>query len=165
MTNDDKFIIIMCPAFFARVRPVTRNAKPTCMNSTRKPVSSSHVRLIEIPRWATWLVSWLSPTCETGIPFVTPSGLLVATLVELASVDPVPPGSPLFFVTTPTAIRMINVSKDIEKSFFPLDTPVAPFVRHGPRAVVARWKGRYEGCESRALRSRHGEVTETLRSP
>ena len=49
-TNDDRFIIIMCPAFFARVSPVTRNANPTCMNSTRKPVSSSHVKLIEIAR-------------------------------------------------------------------------------------------------------------------
>ena len=46
------FIIIMWPAFFARVRPVTKNAKPTCMNNTRKPVISVQVKLIETPRWA-----------------------------------------------------------------------------------------------------------------
>ena len=41
------FIIIMWAAFFARVRPVTKNAKPTCMNSTRNPVTSVHVKLID----------------------------------------------------------------------------------------------------------------------
>ena len=40
------FIIIMWAAFLARVRPVTRNAKPTCMKSTRKPVISVHIMLI-----------------------------------------------------------------------------------------------------------------------
>ena len=57
MTNDDRFIIIMCPAFFARVRPVTRNANPTCMKSTRKPVTSNHVKLIEIRRCPVSLAS------------------------------------------------------------------------------------------------------------
>ena len=79
----------MWPAFFARVRPVTRNAKPTCMKSTRKPVSSNHVRLIEMPRWPVCVASVCMPACETGT-FVTPgaSGLL-------ASTEPVfvPPGS------------------------------------------------------------------------
>ena len=46
------FIIIMWPAFFARVSPVTRNAKPTCMNNTRKPVISVQVKLMDTPRRA-----------------------------------------------------------------------------------------------------------------
>ena len=79
----------MWPAFFARVRPVTRNAKPTCMKSTRKPVSSNHVRLIEIARWPVCVARACIPAAETGT-FVTPgaSGLL-------ASTEPVfvPPGS------------------------------------------------------------------------
>ena len=45
------FIIIMWPAFFALVRPVTRKAKPTCMNRTRNPVMSSQVKLIDTLRW------------------------------------------------------------------------------------------------------------------
>ena len=49
--NDVRFIIIMWPAFFARVSPVTSKAKPTCMNSTRKPVSNSHTKLTLMRRW------------------------------------------------------------------------------------------------------------------
>ena len=60
------FIIIMCAAFFARVSPVTRNAKPTCMNSTRKPVISVQVKLIETPTCPVWLASVFNPACETG---------------------------------------------------------------------------------------------------
>ncbi len=56
----------MWPAFFARVRPVTSNAKPTCMKSTRKPVMSSQVKLIEIRRCPVSLASLLIPTCESG---------------------------------------------------------------------------------------------------
>ena len=35
------FIIIMWPEFLALVSPVTKNAKPTCMNSTRKPIAGN----------------------------------------------------------------------------------------------------------------------------
>ena len=60
------FIIIMWAAFFARVRPVTRNANPTCMNSTRKPVMSTHVKLIDTPRCALRDANSLMPGWETG---------------------------------------------------------------------------------------------------
>jgi hypothetical protein len=60
----------MWPAFFALVKPVTRNAKPTCMNSTKNPQISSHVKLIEIPSLlsvcAVWLASLFTPTCDKG---------------------------------------------------------------------------------------------------
>ena len=59
----------MWPAFFARVRPVTSNAKPTCMNSTRKPVISSQVKLTDTRRWPVSLASWLMPTWDTGTDF------------------------------------------------------------------------------------------------
>ena len=64
--NDVRFIIIMCPAFFARVSPVTRNAKPTCMNSTRNPVIRSQVKFTETRRCPASLASWLMPTCDMG---------------------------------------------------------------------------------------------------
>ena len=60
------FIIIMWPAFFARVRPVTKNAKPTCMNNTKKPVINVQVKLMETPRWPTSDARPLMPTCVTG---------------------------------------------------------------------------------------------------
>jgi hypothetical protein len=50
----------------ALVRPVTRNAKPTCMNSTRNPVRRVHVKLMDTPRWAVSVASWLIPSCDTG---------------------------------------------------------------------------------------------------
>ena len=64
--NVAMFIIIMCAAFFARVRPVTRKAKPTCMNSTRKPHTSIHVKLIDTPRCPVWFARVLIPTCDIG---------------------------------------------------------------------------------------------------
>ena len=77
ITNAAMFIIIMWPAFFALVNPVTRKAKPTCMKSTRKPVRRSQVKLMEILRWPTSLASWFSPTWETGTS-VVPAGTPVA---------------------------------------------------------------------------------------
>jgi len=53
------------------VKPVTKKAKPTCMNNTMKPVMSSHVKLIEIARWPVVLASALIPTCESST-FFTP---------------------------------------------------------------------------------------------
>ena len=41
------FIIIVCAAFFARVKPVSTSANPACMKSTRTPPSISQVTLIE----------------------------------------------------------------------------------------------------------------------
>ncbi len=57
----------MWPAFFARVRPVTNMAKPTCMKSTRKPVIKSHEKLIDTRRWPdslanAWTPTWLGVT-------------------------------------------------------------------------------------------------------
>ena len=75
--NAAMFIIIMWPAFFALVSPVTRKAKPTCMNRTRKPVMSSQVKLMEMRRCPTSLASWLIPTWDTGTS-VTPEGAPVA---------------------------------------------------------------------------------------
>ena len=66
MANDARFIIIMCPAFLARVNPVTRSAKPTCMNSTRKPVSSSQLKFTDTRRCPVSLASVLMPTCDSG---------------------------------------------------------------------------------------------------
>ncbi len=47
---EPRFIIIMWPAFFALVSPVTKNAKPTCMNSTKKPVMSNQAKLMDTRR-------------------------------------------------------------------------------------------------------------------
>ena len=56
--NEAMFIIIMWPAFFALVRPVTRKANPTCMNSTRKPHMSIQVKLTDTRRRPVSLASW-----------------------------------------------------------------------------------------------------------
>src|SRR6266568_4538910 len=41
-----KFIVMVCAAFFARVKPVSTSAKPACMNITRKPATSVQTKLI-----------------------------------------------------------------------------------------------------------------------
>src|SRR5581483_8168230 len=42
------FFPAMCPAFFMRVRPASRNAKPACMNMTRTAVITTHTVEIAI---------------------------------------------------------------------------------------------------------------------
>ena len=41
-----KFIAIVWATFLARISPVSTMAKPACMNMTRKPVKSVHIRLM-----------------------------------------------------------------------------------------------------------------------
>ncbi len=49
-----KFIAITCAAFLARHKPVSTNAKPACMNMTRKPVTSVQTMLIDTLLWASF---------------------------------------------------------------------------------------------------------------
>ena len=42
-----KFIVIVCAAFLARVKPVSASANPACMNITRKPAMSVQTKLSE----------------------------------------------------------------------------------------------------------------------
>src|SRR5467141_762082 len=55
-----KFIVMVCAAFFARVKPVSTRAKPACMNITRKPATSVQTKLM-----ATVLAS-MSPSGVRG---------------------------------------------------------------------------------------------------
>src|SRR6266487_1007999 len=56
-----KFIVMVCAAFFARVKPVSTSAKPVCMNITRKPATSVQTKLM-----ATVLAS-MSPSVVRGV--------------------------------------------------------------------------------------------------
>ena len=53
-----KFMLIVCIAFLARVKPVSTSAKPACMNMTRKPVTSSQTMLMAIRFWSTMSASF-----------------------------------------------------------------------------------------------------------
>src|SRR6185437_5708208 len=44
------FLPAMCAAFFIRVRPASRNAKPACMNMTRTAVTTTQIVLAAIRR-------------------------------------------------------------------------------------------------------------------
>src|SRR3954452_17813029 len=44
------FLPAMWPAFFIRVRPASRNAKPACMNITSTAVTTTHMVLAAISR-------------------------------------------------------------------------------------------------------------------
>src|SRR3954464_4986518 len=54
MPKMSTFLPAMCPAFFIRVRPASRNAKPACMNITRIAVTTTQIVLAAIRR------SWFS---------------------------------------------------------------------------------------------------------
>src|SRR2546426_2453615 len=41
-----KFIVMVCAAFFARVKPVSTSARPACMNITRNPATSVQTKLM-----------------------------------------------------------------------------------------------------------------------
>src|SRR6266566_550982 len=56
-----KFMVMVCAAFFARVKPVSTSAKPACMNITRKPATSVQTKLM-----ATVLAS-MSPSGVLGV--------------------------------------------------------------------------------------------------
>src|SRR6266436_5027940 len=51
------FLPAMWPAFFIRVRPASRNAKPACMNITSTAVTTTQIVLAAISR------SWFLGTC------------------------------------------------------------------------------------------------------
>jgi len=44
------FLPAMCPAFFMRVSPASRNAKPACMNITRTAVTTTQMVLAAMSR-------------------------------------------------------------------------------------------------------------------
>ena len=122
------FIIIMWPAFLALVSPVTRKAKPTCMKSTRKPVSSSQVKLIETRRCPASLARALIPTCETGTSF-----FVIACALRKSELFPVlvPPASPLWLANWLTAMRATKTTSVNARNFLPFDTSIVLSAAHG----------------------------------
>src|SRR5437870_7363749 len=70
-----KFIIMVWPAFLARVKPVSASAKPACMNMTRKPATSTQTKLMATRLWPTKSAS----SSTVGLPAV------------LALTSPMPP--------------------------------------------------------------------------
>ena len=52
-----KFIVMVWPAFLARVKPVSTIAKPSCMNITRKPATSVQTMFSAAPLSATVLAT------------------------------------------------------------------------------------------------------------
>src|SRR4051812_43961098 len=48
------FLPAMCPAFFIRVRPASKNAKPACMNMTRTAATTTQIVLAAMSR--SWLL-------------------------------------------------------------------------------------------------------------
>ncbi len=55
-----KFMLIVCIAFLARVKPVSTSANPACMNMTRKPVTSNHTKLTPRRFWSTRSASFVA---------------------------------------------------------------------------------------------------------
>src|SRR6476661_10341694 len=50
MPKINTFLPAMCPAFFIRVRPASRNANPACMNMTRTAVTTTQIVLAAMRR-------------------------------------------------------------------------------------------------------------------
>src|SRR2546425_1742324 len=76
-----KFTAIVWAAFWARQKPVSTSANPACMNMTRKPVSSVHMRLMAILLWpavaiTSFSVGFLASLTVTSlaVPVLSPVG-------------------------------------------------------------------------------------------
>src|SRR5258706_12820487 len=70
-----KFMVMVCAAFFARVKPVSTSAKPACMNITRNPATSVQTKLM-----ATVLASMSPSGVHGGSKFVHDMHASVYTL-------------------------------------------------------------------------------------
>ena len=92
-----RFIIIVCAAFFARVKPVSTSAKPACMNSTSTPPTISHARLMARWSWA------ITADCAVSVAFCVFPGttIVVISVFEVPVVEPF--GSPLSAPAIPTS--------------------------------------------------------------
>src|SRR6266581_2453225 len=62
-----KFIVNVCAAFLARVKPVSTMANPACMNITRKPVTRVHTKLMAtVFAAAATLAAWVCAMRPSG---------------------------------------------------------------------------------------------------
>src|SRR6266481_2870000 len=87
-----KFIIMVWLAFLARHSPVSTMAKPACMNMTRKPVTSVHMKLIAILFCPAWLTtSAMVRPLAFGVLSVIGSATATSDTVPVRA----PSGSPL----------------------------------------------------------------------
>src|SRR5882724_6732021 len=63
-----KFMVIVCAAFLARVKPVSTMAKPACMNITRNPATKVHTKLIATVFAAEAALAALASESAAGTP-------------------------------------------------------------------------------------------------
>src|SRR6266571_7915351 len=70
-----KFIVKVCAAFLARVKPVSTMANPACMNITRKPVTRVHTKLMAtVFAAAATLAALASESVAAWVCAMRPSG-------------------------------------------------------------------------------------------
>src|SRR3954468_21979275 len=119
------------PAFLPRLKPISRNAKPACMNMTRQPATMTQVELI--------------PTVSASFP--APAASNVSASAELGSTSaPRPPSAltrtALLLATAPRVRLFIGVLPPLE----------ARLEAHGdqrpPQARRGRAKGLYPCVEN-----------------
>src|SRR5947208_15250395 len=63
-----KFIVIVCAAFLARVKPVSTIAKPACIYITRNPATNVHTKLIATVFAAAAALAALASESAAGTP-------------------------------------------------------------------------------------------------
>src|SRR2546422_1057069 len=63
-----KFMVMVCAAFFARVKPVSTIENPACMNITRNPATSVHTKLIATVFAAEAALASLASESAAGTP-------------------------------------------------------------------------------------------------
>src|SRR5882672_10409101 len=63
-----KFMVMVCAAFLARVKPVSTIAKPACMNITRNPATNVHTKLMATVFAAEAALASLASESAAGTP-------------------------------------------------------------------------------------------------
>src|SRR3954469_19124372 len=118
------------PAFFAREKPISRNAKPACMNITRQPATITQIELIPI---------------ESGTPFLLPT----ASIRSARGRDIQPPwcGAPMVDFRCPSDIGQRS---EIEAGLFAPRSKTAAYAairgvtdagQVAPGVVGGAWSG------------------------
>ena len=114
-----RIFAITVPAFLPREKPISRKAKPACMNITRMPATSTHTELI--------------PTSIGSLPSLNRSSVSPS-----ASAAPGATSSASSPAPKPAAQRVLRIDPPLSNSIDREDRPAA-ISRHCPRVEDSLW--------------------------
>ena len=107
-----KFMAIVCPAFLARVKPVSAIAKPACMNMTRNPQTSVQTMLMAMRFLPTTSATLAASGSDAPIALISSAVGAPAEAPTMSAMPPVlpPDGSGLGASSAPAKAARLKQS-------------------------------------------------------